>query len=45
MVTDHREQAVVDTGGVRTGSTGGLWNLPMARQVNCGWIIAAGLTA
>jgi hypothetical protein len=42
----HREHAVVETGGVRTGKAMGLRNLPSkAWQVNCGWVIAANIAA
>jgi Transposase DDE domain group 1 len=44
--TVHREHAVVETGGVRTGKAMGLRNLPSkAWQVNCGWVIAANIAA
>ena len=42
----HREHAVVETGGVRTGKSMGLRNLPSKSwQVNCGWVIAANVAA
>ena len=42
----HREHAVVETGGVRTGKAMGLRNLPSKSwQVNCGWVIAANIAA
>ncbi len=42
----HREHAVVETGGVRTGKAMGLRNLPSKSwQVNRGWVIAANIAA
>jgi hypothetical protein len=44
--TVHREHAVVETAGVRTGKAMGLRNLPSKTwQVNCGWVIAANIAA
>jgi DDE family transposase len=42
----HREHAVVETIGVETSKAMGLRNLPSKTwQVNCGWILAAGIAA
>ena len=44
--TVHREHAVVETAGVRTGKAMGLRNLPSKTwQVNAGWVIAANIAA
>jgi hypothetical protein len=44
--TVHREHAVVETAGVRTGKAMGLRNLPSKTwQVNTGWVIAANIAA
>ena len=44
--TVHREQAVVETAGVRTAKAMGLRNLPSkTRQVSCGCVIAANIAA
>jgi hypothetical protein len=44
--TVHREHAIVETGGVRTGKSMGLHNLPSKTwQVNRGWVIAANIAA
>jgi hypothetical protein len=44
--TVHREHAVVETAGVRTGKATGLRNLPSKTwQVNAGWVIAANIAA
>ena len=41
----HREHAVVETDGVRTGKAMGLRNLPKTWQVNRGWVITANIAA
>jgi hypothetical protein len=42
----HRQHAVVETGGVETAKAMGLRNLPSKTwQVNCGWVLAAGIAA